>query len=150
MTEKTPLDEEIQFAHPDHIIQRTQACVAKLDAIKSGEQARELHDFLQDEFMPLFASAVDQAAKLTIVAMQHENRIGLIEESDLIQLDPEFVGSLTEHLEKISVLLEEFQKAAPTPQVAALIKDNKEYIESLKEELAAGSEEEEDEADAGK
>ena len=142
-------DDEIQFASPDQMIHRAQACIAKLDAAKSGEQSRELHDFLQDEFMPLFASAIDQVAKLTIVAMQHENRIVLIEESDLVQLDPELVGALLEHLEKVGALLEGLEKTAPMPQIAALLKDNKEFVEQLHEELT-GEEDDDEEKDGRK
>lgn len=148
MTESDMTEQEVQFINPEAIIHRVQACAAKLDTLKSGEQARDLHDFLQDDFLPMIASTVDQMAKLTIVAMQHENRLTLIEESDLVQLEPELVNSLVSHLEAVQQLLDEVYKAQPIPQIAELRKINRELLDQLKEEME-GEDEDEDE-DGGK
>lgn len=95
--------------------------IAKLiDEIKTGSEARELHDFVQDELLPVVKLLASDIKSIAMIVMEHDEALAEMSEEDSsgTQILAEHAAELIEHLTETNNLLQQLfeqSKMAGTP-----------------------------------
>jgi len=107
---------------------------SQLDELETGDQARPLHDFMQDHLMPMIATLQSQIATLTFYLGAHEDRISEIEAGEESQLLPEDAEELLRYLTKTVEIFESLDKEKlKLPGLKSLIEKGKELVEFVEQ-----------------
>ena len=81
---------------PEAIHQELEACLRKLDSdVKSGPDNRDLHNFVQDDLMPVLLKVTDMQSHVVEFLHQHDERLADIEDERGSQLMPEDAAMIT-------------------------------------------------------
>lgn len=95
--------------HVDKVQKRLKKLVSFLDNdISTGKEARELHDFVQDELMPVLVFLATDIRTLAEVVMEHDESIAeLGPDPSMTMILPEHAQEIVEHIEACNQLLEQ-------------------------------------------
>ena len=97
--------------------------IAKMidEEIKTGAEARELHDFVQDELLPVVKLLASDIKSIAMIVMEHDEALAEMseeEDSSGTQILAEHAAELVEHLTETNNLLQQLfeqSKMAGTP-----------------------------------
>jgi hypothetical protein len=158
MTNENPTTSENKEAdasivlHADRIETELKRISKLIDnEVKTTVESRDLHDFIQDELLPLVGLLVSDVKNLAVVVMEHEQSLADIEMNELdTQISKEHADELLEHLEECNALLQQLfeqSKIAGTPltPLEARIAKGKALIEFIKSATISDEDDDEDE-----
>lgn len=91
------------------------------ESVKTGPEARELHDFVQDELLPVLALIAGDVRSLAEIVMEHDAAIADLDQSgaDGTQILPEHAEELKSHLTECNSILQQLVKNAQDAKVDA-------------------------------
>jgi hypothetical protein len=133
--------------NPEKTLNDLKQCLSRLDTqVTSGEGARGLHDFLQDDLGPLLVEVQKNVLALAYYMGRHEDRLDSLEDPGS-QLEADDGAALLEHLETVNAMLAQVNKTGKLPGVAERIKKGEEMIELVRS-ITMEDEDEEPEPEA--
>ena len=104
---------------------------AKLDTLESSPRA--LHNFLQDDFLPIVRRMHEELTTTMHFVGMHEDRIGALEDGEGGGLHPEDAEQLLEFLTKAVEVFKSLQRETKIPNLASLIQEGEDCVKLVKE-----------------
>jgi hypothetical protein len=142
--------------HVDRAQKRLKKIVATIDSdVKTGKDARELHDFVQDEMLPVMQDLAHDIRSLAEIVMDHDEQIADFgPDPTMTSILPEHAKELVDHLEACNSLftqmVETVQKeGADTSPLQQRIDLGKALVEFVHSVTASDEDDEIDDEDAG-
>jgi hypothetical protein len=133
MTEPTNVVEMPQV-DPEQTAKKIADLSARLDAMPSETTARDLLNFLQDDFLPVLRDVHAETAAALYYAGMHEDRLDAIEQ-DAGVLDPEEAAHIHGYVSESLEALKRMAKEAKIPGLTDLIKQGEESLQILEDFL---------------